>query len=568
MLNDRNSKSISLIEFAHIQIHYTTQRLVTMSFEQEAYKIRQLIKQFTTESVVQHLLSQLHKDFGKGAGRIHSAPWVTCLALDWALELEPKAFASEATIEDVAKILNKLWALQSTASNLKGAENIWLSLRAFLMPQLLFQQDQRVHLYFFTRLYTIMCSKEASTAFRDNFKQQIGVELQDFFVFSLHFAAMFLEAPSSFISYSDLVCRLNPAFDIDTLIKMLNALGANLEEMRLIAKRQRAEKGEVQAIEYFSEPILISRPLLLLHNGVSAVHSYVATIGISEFVLRTLKRADANGFKNTFGFAFENYIAELLNSYDKTTIREDALKNFYRSKKVDGKVADFLIQEGDRTILVDAKAVEPNERILVTDSPRRIKDRLRDTIIRAMNQTGKCYELLQKNDFDNLPNKNKRYSLIITHQDFYIGSAVKLVEYFGEQFKDKIYEALNNQVPLKNSHFCCITSFESILDVCKQAGTELHDFLDYCADTDSNRETMRFDMRQHINEYGKLHNVERENPIGSEKLINDFNYLCDELMKKINISKLHWNKGMDRVPEFLVKKAKIETLGKNSGMNF
>lgn len=58
-----------------------------------------------------------------------------------------------------------------------------------------------------------------------------------------------------------------------------------------------------------------------------------------------------------------------------------------------------------------------------------------------------------------------------------------------------------------------------------------------------------------------VHNVERANPLGSEKLINDFNRLHDELMDKINASRRHWNKGIGKVPEFLAKKAQIETLG-------
>lgn len=537
-----------------------------MSFEREAYRIRRSIKQYTTESVVQHLLSRLHTDFGKGVDQARSAPWVTCLALDWTLELVPETYASEASKEDVGKILDKLWSLQSAALNLDGAENIWLSLRAFLLPQLLFQQDQRLHLYFFTRLYTIMCSEKASASFKNNFKQEVGVELQDFFVFSLHFAAMFLEEPSSFISYSDLVCRFNPAFDIDSIRKMLKALGANPRGMRQIVQEKRVERGELRAVEYFSEPMLISRPLLLLHNGVSAVHSYIATIGISEFVLRTLKRADAQGFKKKFGSAFEHYIAELLTSYDKDVVREATLKDFYRLKGVNNnaKVADFLIQEGDRCILVDAKAIEPNERILVTDSPRMVKDRLRGTIIHAIKQTGKCSEILEENGYAPLPEKNKRYSLIITHQDFYMGNAIRLAEYLGDQFEDRVHEALNSQVLIEHSHFCCITSFESMLDVCNQAGTKLSDFLDYCAEKDAQQTTARFDMRQHINEYGKLHNVERANPLGSEKLINDFNNLHDELMEKINASRRHWNKGIAKVPEFLAKKAQIETLGNDA----
>jgi len=39
---------------------------------------------------------------------------------------------------------------------------------------------------------------------------------------------------------------------------MLKILGANLRGMRQIAQEQRAERGELRAVEYFSEPMLPS----------------------------------------------------------------------------------------------------------------------------------------------------------------------------------------------------------------------------------------------------------------------------------------------------------------------
>ncbi|TNZ33706.1 hypothetical protein CGK50_23915, partial [Vibrio parahaemolyticus] len=68
------------------------------------------------------------------------------------------------------------------------------------------------------------------------------------------------------------------------------------EQLQQLMKIRRGETrgdGGVRVEEYFSEPLLLEKPILILPEGISTAHPYVASIGLSEFVLRTLKTADS-----------------------------------------------------------------------------------------------------------------------------------------------------------------------------------------------------------------------------------------------------------------------------------
>ncbi|TNZ33707.1 hypothetical protein CGK50_23910, partial [Vibrio parahaemolyticus] len=106
-----------------------------MSFSTDTQKIRNSIKRYTKESVVQHLLTRLHTVY-PGEPKAIGRPWTVCLMLEWALELEPNQGANPATEKDVWNILNKIWALQGKATNFADEDNVWLSLRAFFLTQL------------------------------------------------------------------------------------------------------------------------------------------------------------------------------------------------------------------------------------------------------------------------------------------------------------------------------------------------------------------------------------------------------------------------------------------------
>ncbi|EJG0713348.1 hypothetical protein ACIL2W_003257 [Vibrio parahaemolyticus] len=524
-----------------------------MSFRRDTQKIRNSIKRYTKESVVQHLLTRLHAVYPgepKGIGR----PWTVCLMLEWVLELEPNQGAIPATEKDVWKILNKIWALQGKATNFSDEDNVWLSIRAFVLTQLRFQTSQLVHNYFLVRLFSIMCTEGASRSFRDSFKAQTDIDLEDFFVLSVFFFSIFYSSKKPVIKYEEFLPKLSPAYPVAVIKQYLSFVGANFEQLQQLIKSRRVEirgDGDVRAEEYFSEPILLEKPILILPEGISTAHPYIASIGLSEFVLRTLKAADSRGFRDKFTKEFENYLAYIFEAYGFEITREEQLKEIYRDNKIQGKVVDFLHQRNGTSIFIDAKGVEPNQKILVTDQNNIIKDKLRDTHLKGIKQAGECADKLSVVGFDELADFDNRYALIVTHQDFYLGNGVKLASYLGNEYRQRIDQAVADRVPLKNVHFCCVADLEGILALCNETETELSAFLDFCADEEEAPETAKFEMRQHIQAYAEKLAAEKGSPIGSDRLTASFEYLTSELADKMSKSKRYWNEGLVKAPEYL-----------------
>ncbi|CAM3260879.1 hypothetical protein [Vibrio diazotrophicus] len=524
-----------------------------MSFSKDAHKIRNSITRYTKESVVQHLLTRLHTvypDEPKALGR----PWIVCLMLEWTLELEPIHGAIPANEKDVWNILNKIWELQGKATKFADEDNVWLSLRAFLLTQLRFQTNQIVHNYFLVRLFSIMCNEGASRSFRDSFQAQTDIDLEDFFVLSVFFFSIFYSSKKPVIKYEEFLPKLSPAYPVAVIKQYLSLVGANFEQLQQLMKRRRGETrgdGDVRAEEYFSEPLLLEKPILILPEGISTAHPYIASIGLSEFVLRTLKTADSNGFRDKFTKEFEDYLAYVFDAYNFETTREEQLKEVYRDNKIQGKVVDFLHQRNGTSIFIDAKGVEPNQKILVTDQSNIIKDKLRDTHLKGIKQAGECADKLSGVGFEDLADYDNRYALIVTHQDFYLGNGVKLASYLGDEYRQRIDEAVAGKIPLKNVHFCCVADLEGILALCNETETEINEFLDFCSIEEETPETAKFEMRQHIQAYAKKLASEKSSPIGSDRLVENYKYLTSELAGKMSKSRQFWNKGLVKAPEFL-----------------
>lgn len=533
-----------------------------MSFSRDAHKIRNSITRYTKESVVQHLLTRLHTvypDEPQAIGR----PWIVCLMLEWTLELEPIKGAIPANEKDVRNILNKIWALQGEAIKFAAEDNVWLSLRAFLLTQLRFQTNKIVHNYFLVRLFSIMCNEGASRSFQNNFKAQTDIDLEDFFVLSVFFFSIFYSSKKPVIKYEEFLPKLTPAYPVAVLKQYLSLVGANFEQLQQLMKRRKGETrgdGDVRAEEYFSEPLLLEKPILILPQGISTAHPYIASIGLSEFVLRTLKTADSRGFRDKFTKEFENYLAYVFDANNFEMTKEDELKVFYRDNKIQGKVVDFLHQRNGTSIFIDAKGVEPNKKILVTDKSNIIKDKLRDTHLKGIKQAAECAAKLSGVGFGNLADFDNRYALIVTHQDFYLGNGVKLASYLGDEYRQRIDEAVAGNIPLKNVHFCCVADLEGILALCNETETEISDFLDFCNIAEEAPETSKFEMRQHIQAYAEKLASEKSSPIGSDRLIENYKYLTSELADKMSKSQQYWGEGSVKIPIYFQHLRKIKEL--------
>ncbi|MDX7829203.1 hypothetical protein SJR89_19245 [Aeromonas caviae] len=520
-----------------------------MSFSHDADRIRKRIKEYKTESLIIHLLNRLHSP-SKQHHPAYDRAWISCLMLDWVLEGEPNVDAVDAKESDVHHILNEIWALQSKASDISGSDNIQLTMRAFIIKQLKFQEDQSFHITFLVRLYAMICSENASTLFERRFNEITGVSLEKFFLFSLFLMILFKGGEHQFLSYSQMLVKFHPLYSISEIEAIVHALGGSLYSARKYIQSKRAEAGLLKASDYHAEPFVIERPLIALDKGISIYHTYVATIGISEFVLRTLKSADAQHFRDKFTKIFESYVYRVLLENDLDVFDEKNINLLYKNKNKNGKVVDFICSMQGGTVYLDAKGMEPSQHILVSDSAKIIKDKVKNAHLKGIEQVSECISILESIGFENISTYQRRFALIVTHQDFYLGSAQQLNVYFGQGFGDVLSLKVKRNIPLGNIHFCCISDLEVILSVCKQTKTNLVDFLEFCTKLENDSNTSKFDIRQCVHAYARNITGSALIPICSESISMVYDDLYSKLCSVIKSSQEYWG---GRVEELVLK---------------
>ncbi|MFZ3464559.1 GapS1 family protein [Vibrio harveyi] len=513
-----------------------------MSFDDKASSIRNSLKNYTTESVVNLLLQRLHTTNNQHSGLDYT--WISCLLLEWALEVKPYDSAREATANDISVELNKLWKLQADASNIEQTTNIWLTLRTMIVQQNRFQDAQTMHMFFLIRLHTILTKCSQSPAVIKQFESWTGVNFDEFFELSIYFITRLMKNAENgaFIPYHEIVRFLCPAYSQDTIKKYLKSVGSNLHGMKVLAEERRERIGKLKPSEFFAEPSLLSKPLISTPKGISTPHSYIASIGISEYVLRTFKTSEKerDRFRDKFTKAFENYLALVLELKGISYVSESNLTTLYKQYTVEGKKVDFIIEEQGASVFIDAKGVEPHQMLLLTNNPKIFKDKLADHILKGIKQASECASILEQNAYLNIAAIEKRFALITTHQDFYIIDGKHLTDYLGEEHSVELTKALGDSLALENVFITSVADFEGIVDVCKESETTIAQFLTYCSEQQSQQATSKFLMRMHINEYGKLHKLKRYSPIGSEAIIDDFNQMHSELVSKMHKSQDHW----------------------------
>ncbi|MCY9862038.1 hypothetical protein OTK49_05780 [Vibrio coralliirubri] len=529
-----------------------------MSFEKKTKAIANKIRNFTTESLVENLLKRLHADYDGPTGMERA--WVTCMLLEWVLENKPKSTARVAQPKDVYKLTNDIWNLQGDATaSAVGSESLMLSMRPFLLTQLRFQQPQIIHAYFLVRLYSIMVSVNESPAFKNSFKQATNVELDRFYSLSLLLIQLFANTKSVYLPYKDMLTNFHPAFSVDEIAAILSALGANVGDLKAHFRERRLTLGAIKKAEYCAETHLTRYPLLLLPDSLTTSHTYVASIGVSEFVLRTLKAIDPSGFRNKFSRAFEDYMGQVFQDFGIPVIHESLLNDHYKKNGLQGKVVDFLLNSNGRSVLFDAKGVEPRDELLTTDSPKTIKDKLRDTLLKGVEQAAKCSTLLDSSNYPNFADYSHRFALIVTHKEFYFGGGPQLADYLREYSDDKLLDVVSGCIPLENIHFCSIAELEGITAICTKSGTSIPDFLQYCTEQNQDSVTAKFEMRQQLESFIKECDMEHGAPIGSQQVYQDYETLMNEGQQAIAESKQYWREGgTDKALEYLQKLAQLK----------
>lgn len=471
------------------------------TYAEAAQSIRDELRKYTTFSIFEIVLKTLHEPKRRGMYKWW-LPWLLCQILEIAFELSPSKYAKAATQSAINRIVQKLFDLQDLAFKSDHKDQL-INFRKIIVHQSRFDQPLERHAIFMDRFYSILFMQDGQQSFNKTFQNETGLSLEKFALLSSYVLNKVIDNDTVFVAYGDFVSELCAGFDVADVAKFIRLLGGTIGELQQLVKDVRKQGRELHASEYFEEPVLISKPIIIFEDGISTPHPNILAIGISEFVMRLLKEK-MPGFKDKFTKLFERYVEELFADNGIEYIHERNIQSWYKAPN-EAPASDFLIRSNNDTLFIDVKGVEPKQTVLTSSNGRLIKERLKDAHVKAIAQISECARKLEElsvisNDVEN------RFGLIITHQEYYILDASTFLSYIGDS-GETISKKLSGCINPENLLFCTVSDWEKCLAVCVDANLSIIDFMKFCVTRQKSVQTRRFTFEMHVDDFAQTHGI-------------------------------------------------------------
>ncbi|MEO3866687.1 GapS1 family protein [Rheinheimera fenheensis] len=508
------------------------------NFDSAVRPIRQKIMLFDTVSLFDELLRYLGQTPEmKENGQI-AAPWVVLLAIDWVLELHPYSGKMRATQRDVQWVLNRIWRTQHIAVGVDTSP-LSVQIRALVAPQITFQKSSRGMIYFFLRMKKIIAAdSNQETTFKSSFRKRHGIEFETFYELTFILCIYCMTKKTEIFSYSVLAENLTPHYPVDDVIKAVNILSCTLSE--LVKKASREPERAIHNNEYFKESLFLDSPLLLTRKGILVVHPTVVMIGISESIVRCFLK-DQQSNRTVFTRCFEEYINQIHQEFSILYLREDELQKFYAHNNIrDRMVIDFLVLEKNANIFIDAKGVDPTNPVLSATSRYVISRRIEDHHVKAIRQIIDTIDILSSNNFDKITSIENRFGLVITHQDFFLGTGDRILSFLHDSIRSELEILAKDKLHFSNIHFMTIDQYEKLHRVVSESEANLVDFFSFVKESELEPVTMKMTMDMYIESFCKKVFGRNHFPDGSASVVAEKERMFEIALNALSHNKNYW----------------------------
>lgn len=519
-----------------------------MSYTYNAERIRNKLAYYSKSSVLMVVIEYLNKPVKTEFERLQKQPALSYLLIEWLFQVDQVANPRIATLRDIHHLLNEIYNLQSQAVNMQPEYDAYLSIRKLIISQLRIQKPLLGQLNGLMRLYVIMTKSPQSNWFKVNFNSTHGFELKVFFIICMWFIWKFRE--THILRYERILTELSATMSVDKIARLLKLIGANLSELEQLLRSKKDESIQVDA--YFSPTILTYKPLIFLKDSVIIPDSFLLRQSLCDFALHDYVARNHEQFRSKFTSAFELYTENLISDSGQIFTTENYLNRILKEKKLNSKVCDFVIHGTDFAFFIDAKGIEPNRLEQASSNPTTLRDKIKKRVSIGTEQCFACAASCEQHGIMTLPPRDKRFSLVVTHQSFYFLNGHKVQSQIYPDFYSDLVKRYGEVIPLENIYFITIEDFEKIMLLVKKHDVLMGDFFLYCVDQDATHRTTVFDISQHIIGFCNKYQIDRSDIFENPALEEAFNELTDQLVDYVEQGSSYWRKrGASSVADFL-----------------
>jgi hypothetical protein len=431
--------------------------------------------------------------------QLQKQPWLVLLLIKWVLVDEQYATSGKRDLDakKFMKILQLMHDLGSKTRMPSEYAHYALFFRNISYQQFLYQHTFRIACL--ARQSLLFGSVEDSHLFKREFVNLTGMSIERFLELALILLCRFIDGKGHTIS-SQWFQTVRSYYTANEIAALLRALSINLSDLRQTLLN--LERAGRMSSEFYEQTPFLSFPLLNVNDQYLCVYPNVLFRALEHFIYDVLRLWDSSKFMAKFGEAFERYVEKGLH-YAKVPYAKEAILK--RELGGTGSVIDFLCHDKDSNILIDAKAVEMAYEGKVTHLPEIVKDRVKPSIIKAIEQAFDVLRRLQITDSQNpvIRQRNTNYLLVVTFKELYLGNGRN---FYDAVAKDKLNEILEEyrgspQIPLENMYFITVEEFDYLIEMIRSGTTSLEGALAKAKESDSDMGSRKFDFSLHLSSW-------------------------------------------------------------------
>ena len=428
--------------------------------------------------------------------QLQKLPWLVLLLIKWVLVDEQYATSGKKDLDanEFNKILQLMRDLGSKIRMPSMYAHPTLFFRNIAYQQFLYQHDFRIA--YLARQSLLFGSVEDSHLFKREFVSLTGMSIEHFLELALILLCYFINDEGHTISsrWFQTVRSYYTAKEIEALLR---ALSINVSDLR--RELLNLEGAERRSFEFYEPTPFLRFPLLSVNDQYLCVYPSVLFRALEHFIYDILRSWDSSKFMAKFGEVFERYVEKGL-IYAKVAHANEAVLK--RELAGTGSVIDFLCHDKDSNILIDAKAVEMAYQGKVTHLPEIVRDRVKTSIIKAIEQAFDVLRRLEITNSNNLTirNRNINYLLVVTFKELYLGNGRNLYDAIARDKLDEISEKYRGspQIPLENMYFITVEEFDYLIEMIRSGNTSFEVALAKAKESDSDMRSRKFDFSLHL----------------------------------------------------------------------
>ena len=386
-------------------------------------------------------------------------PWRLLLLAKWVIMYgdfnpwKPKEFLPK----DFISLVNKMYDFEGAVSYTLDYSNPYLLIRMIAFQQFWLQNRQPT--WSFPRQMKLFGHLDHKHPFNVNFYQVTGIYIDEFIQLSVCLLTKFGEGDEVYVTDScfDAVKDHYVEGTIPKYLSILSRDLASLHEWLLSLPKTN------YITEYHEENPLSLYPLIRHNNGYLRISPVILNDRLQYYIYDMLRETSKDVFMNKFGHIFSDYIKEAITKLGLPYLTEEEARDKYQ---VSGKIVDFVIQDSDSLILVEAKGVELPQKGKFSTNKDIIADRIETSVLKGIEQGIATASAIIK--AINNPSVNLQiYLIIVTYGDTYVGNGGNLGECIEEEQLKKLFIG-DNVLQMNKIYPVSINEFDEFIQLVRQ----------------------------------------------------------------------------------------------------